>query len=119
MPILPSQTDALSWSKIHRHANFGINSALAADSDTLVRPTAESTAKTSNITHDFDADMAYIHRNEQNSSCEDIMVVLDGDTNEQRLHKGRLQYEYYNSEHLSDESDHRTACLVQAPGLSQ
>ena len=119
MTVLPSQTDALSWSKIHRHANFGINSALAAESDTLVRPTAENTDMASNITYDFDADMAYIHRNEQNSSCEDIMVVLDSDTEEQRLYKGRLQYEYYNSEHLYDGSDHGTACLVQAPGLSQ
>ena len=119
MPILPGQTDALSWSKIHRHANFGINSALAAESDTLVRPTAESTAKTSNITYDFDTDMAYIYRNERNSSCEDIMVVLDSDTKEQRLYKGRLQHEYYNCEYVSDESDHGAICPVQAPGPSQ
>ena len=119
MPILPAQTDALSWSKTHRQVNFGINSALAAESDTLVRPTAESTAKTSNITYDFESDMAYIYRNEQSTSCEDIMVILDSDTEEQRLYKGRLQYEYFHSEDLSDESDHESKCSVQAPGLSQ
>ena len=47
------------------------------------------------------------------------MVVLDSDTKEQRLYKGRLQYEYYNSEDLSDESEHVATSSVQAPGLLQ
>ena len=57
--------------------SWNINAALSAENNTLVRPTSESVAKTSNITYDFDTDMAYIYHNEHDSSCEDIMVVLE------------------------------------------
>ena len=119
MPILPANPDALSWSKTHRQAQWNINAVINEENDTLVRPTSESAAKTSNITYDFDTDMAYVYRHEHDASCEDIMVVVEGDTTEQRMYKSRLQYEYYNSEDLSDESDHGAEYPVQAPGLSQ
>jgi hypothetical protein len=119
MPILPANPDAFSWSKTHRQAQWNINTVINEENDTLVRPTSESVAKTSNITYDFDTDMAYVYRHERDASCEDIMVVVDGDTAEQRMYKSKLQYEYYNSEDLSDESDHGAEYPVQAPGLSQ
>ena len=118
MPILPSQTDALSWPKVHRQANWSINAVSAAESDTLVRPAAESIPKTSNITYDFDVDMAYIHKHEQNPSCEDIMVIVESDTQEQCAYKSKLQYEYYNC-YSSDEPECVGKTVVQAPGLSQ
>ena len=123
MLILPSQTDALSWPKVHRQANWSINAVSAAESDTLVRPTAKSTPKTSNITYDFDTDMENVYRNARSTSCEDIMVVLDSDTEEQRLYKARLQYEYFNSD--SDEPGYfenykgKASSSVAAPVLSK
>ena len=120
MPILPSQTGAMSWSKVHRQANW----RMMLLQQRMTRwfaplPRALPRLPTSPMT-------STIYRNERNSSCEDIMVVLDSDTKKQRLYKGRLQYQYYNCD--SDESDHvdglfaregEASSSVTAPELSQ
>ena len=128
MPILPSNPDAFSWSKNHRQAQWNINAVINEENDTLVRPTFEGVAKTSNITYNFDVDLAYVHKHEHSPSCEDIMVVVESYTPEQRAYKAKLQYEYYNYEYFSDEPDH--GCFsdepvsggenaIRAPGLSR
>jgi hypothetical protein len=125
MPVLPPETDALSWSKSHRQANCNINAVISAENDTLVQSVSGGVSTSSNITYDFDTDVAYIYQHEHDASSQHIMVNADDDTAEQQSYKARLQYHYYNVD--SDGSDGvefdrregRASDAFIAPGLSQ